>query len=498
MEQLSPQDSQFLYVESANNLSHVTSITIYDPASVPGKRGVRFKDVIDHVRGRLDTSPIFRRKLQRVPMELDYPYWVDDEYFDIEAHMIHGRLPEPGDWRQFCILLSRYHSRPMDMHRPLWEMYVVEGLDNIKGLPAGCYAIATKVHHAAVDGASLMRFFNAMSDIDAQGTPVEDLAALKALQPAEQPGLLEMGLRATLSNLRSPMRMLGAAVKSAPGLQQLAREALSASGHKKDPVPATRFDVSLSPHKIFDATEIALDDARVMRKLVPGATVNDVVLAVCSGALRRYLQHHDELPPESLVAWVPINARPGGASDTDAPGNNISAMTVPIHTGIEDPVERLAAITHSTQEGKNAKSGVAARLLTELTKNMPSTTQLMATQLLLRSGVATSICNLFVSNVAGSRVPLYMNGAKALSTYGMAPLGEGMGLFIATPSYAGKLGFNVISTREIMPDIDFFIECLQASSASLMQAITPPPAKKAKTARKAAAPRKQAARRKSS
>jgi diacylglycerol O-acyltransferase len=140
MQQLSPQDAQFLYAETAHNLTHVTGVSIYDPSTVPGRRTVRFKDIIEHVRERLAYNPMFFRRLLRLPLELDYPYWVEDEYFDLEYHMQHGRLPEPGDWRQFCIHMARYHSRPLDMNRPPWEMFVVEGLDNVEGLAPGCYA----------------------------------------------------------------------------------------------------------------------------------------------------------------------------------------------------------------------------------------------------------------------------------------------------------------------------------------------------------------------
>ena len=169
MDQLSPQDSQFLYMESEDNLTHVTSISVFDQSTVPGGKVVRFKDILAHIEGRLHMSPLFKRRLVHVPLELDFPYWIDDEHFDLEYHVTHGRLPEPGDWRQFCIHMARYHSRPLDMNRPLWEMFVVEGLDNIDGLPKGSYAIATKIHHAAVDGTAIIDFFGAMADIDNKG-----------------------------------------------------------------------------------------------------------------------------------------------------------------------------------------------------------------------------------------------------------------------------------------------------------------------------------------
>ena len=150
MRQLSGNDARFLYSDTAHANSNVTLIQIYDPWTAPGG-GVRFKSILAHIERRLDRSPIFRSKLHRVPLELDYPYWVDDEDFDLEYHVRHIALPKPGDWRQFCIQASRIHARPLDLNRPLWEIYVIEGLDSLLELPAGSFAMLTKVHHAAVD-----------------------------------------------------------------------------------------------------------------------------------------------------------------------------------------------------------------------------------------------------------------------------------------------------------------------------------------------------------
>jgi len=487
MDQLSPQDAQFLYMESGNNLAHVTSIGIYDPTTVPRNRTVRFKDIIAHVEQRLHMSPLLKRRLVRVPLELDYPYWVEDEYFDLEYHLRHGRLPAPGDWRQFCIHMARYHSRPLDMQRPLWEMFVVEGLDNIKGLSPGSYAIATKIHHAAVDGASLIRFFGAMTDRDNKGTPALSLD-VPAPKASPQPRLMDIARRAAFNNLRSPIAIGEAILRAAPGALRAAETSLKPGLEDKHPVPKTRFNVRVSPQKMFDATVFELDDLKAVRPAVPGCTINDVVLAICGGALRTYLNRHKELPADPLVAWVPINARPGGASDTDAPGNNITAMTTPIYTDVADPVARLQAIMAATRQSKAAESGLSARLMTDLTRHIPAATQVLASRLILQSGAASKTCNLFVSNVPGPQVPQYMNGARLWGSFGMAPLADGMGLFIATPSYDGKISFNVISTREIMPDIRFFIECLEEALQALKRSAAPKdrPSGKGRTRKKPA------------
>ncbi len=467
MQQLSAQDAQFLYMESDDNLTHVTAVYIYDPSSATDGK-VRFKDIIQHVEGRLDASPIFTRRLVHVPFELDYPYWADDEHFDIEFHIRHGRLPDPGDWRQFCIHMARYHSRPMAMQRPPWEMFVVEGLDNVEGLPAGSYAIATKVHHAAVDGASAMKFFGSLFDIDALGTPLFDA---ETADRARKPTIAEMLGRAVLNNATSPVRMIDTLIRNAPTLYQAVQNKMRPDDDGAG-VPNTRFNVTVSPHKMFEATVFDLADFKRIRQAVDGATVNDVVLTVCGGGLRRYLQHHNELPDRSLVAWVPINARPrkGASADPGKGGNRITAMTTRVFTDIEGPLARLRQVSRTTKKSKEAKSGLSARLMTDLTQHVPAATQVLAGRLVLQAGMAPKLCNLFISNVPGPQTTLYMNGAKILHSYAMAPLANGMGLFIATPSYNGQISFSVTSTREILPDIEFFMQCLRDALDALLEA----------------------------
>lgn len=489
MDQLSGQDAQFLYMDSDDNLTHITSIGIFDPTTVPGKKVVRFKDILKHVSSRLHMNPVFRRKLVRVPLELDFPYWVDDQNFDLEYHVRHGRLPEPGDWRQFTIHMARYHSRPLDMSRPLWEMFVVEGLDNIEGLPKGTYAIATKIHHAAADGTSLAEFFGAMADIDNKGTPAIPLNSAK-LRRSPMPSLLDMGVRAAWHTIRSPVGMIDAVMRAAPSIYQLAQDAIRLPKEQKYRVPDTRFNGQVSPSKMFDAIRVPLSDLKAIRSLAPGSTINDVILAVCGGGLRKYLERHGELPEESLVAWVPINARQGPQSSGEGKSNHVTSMTAPIYTNIKDPVERLQLVVAATQKSKTAKSGVSARVMTDLSKHVPAATQVLASRLVLRAGAAAQMCNLFISNVPGPQVPLYMNGAKQVGHYGMAPLVNGMGLFIATPSYDGYVSFNITSTREVLPDIRFFLKCLNKSLSELKRAARPVKKKK-RASKKARTVRRQ-------
>jgi diacylglycerol O-acyltransferase len=466
--QLSAQDAQFLYIQSATNLTHVMAVYIYDPSTAPGGK-VRFKDIIEHMRKRMDVSPMFKRKLYRLPLDIDHPYWVEDEHFDLEAHISHGRLPEPGDWRQFCIHVARHHSKPLDMTRPLWDMYVVEGLDNIPGYAKGSYAILTRIHHSTIDGVSGAHFFAAISDKDVEGTPAIPLPEGKSMANA-LPTISEILSRAVNSTITSPVKLTQALLKFTPALLSTAQKSLQGGDEKTDTgVPQTRFNGPVTPNKMFDAVTFDLEELKKMRLKVSDATINDVVLAICSGALRHYLTKHKELPKESLVAVAPVNAR-SRSGDEANPGNNISAMTIKIWSNIADPVERLAAIKDTTRETKAAKSGLSARIMTDLTKHIPGVTMAGVARILTDERFAPKMSNLMVSNVPGPQIQLYMNGAKLTHQYGLAPLAHGMGLFIATPSYNGTISFSIISDRKMMPDVEFFRECLQRAFDELRDA----------------------------
>lgn len=488
MQQLSAQDAQFLYVETNKSLSQVTSVAIFDPSTAP-KGTVRFKEIIEHVRNRLHTSPIYKRRLYHVPLELDYPYWIDDEHFDIEYHIRHGRLPHPADWRQFCIHLARFHSRPLDMQRAPWEMYVIEGLDNLPGIPKGAYAIATKIHHAAADGMAIVNFFGGLMDMDQKGTPVVPIKQRINSDRFERPTPLQMSARGFLNYARSPMKVANTLMRYAPGIvQQLKKQVSETQEAAKSTVPSTRFNLETSPHRVFDCTTIELDSFKPLRKLVPNSTINDVVLAVCSGALRKYLGEHKELPAESLRAFVPVNVRSkkGSLQETEQPGNNISTMSPLLHTNIADPVKRLKSIYQETREQKATRTGISARLMTDVTRHIPASTQLLAARLMMRSEMAGRMTNLCISNVPGPQVPVYMNGARMINQMGLGPLADRMGLFIAVTSYNGQMTLSATSCRRTMPDIDFFIRCLEDSFNELARAAQSKVAS-AKTTKKTAA-----------
>jgi WS/DGAT/MGAT family acyltransferase len=470
MHQLTAQDAQFLYMEDADIVANVSGAYFFDQSTAPGGV-VRFKEIRKRIEERLDDCPFFRRKLLRVPMELDFPYWVEDPHFDIEYHVHHARLPKPADWRQFCILFARYHSRPLDMGRPLWEIYVVEGLDHVDGFPKGSFAMISKVHHAAVDGVAGLQMLGALMDLSPTGPPAFKYPPLNRFS-GDAPTIAEIMARAAVNNARSPLGLARAAAKASPQIAQAIAALRGARPAAAGGVPRSPFNAPVSPRKAFDGAEFDLVDIKTIRTAYPEAKVNDVILATVGGGIRRYLAAKDKLPKESLIAVVPINARTGADAPSKAGGGNkITAMTTPLHTQMAHPVERLKAIVRSTRRSKAARDGLGARLMMDLAQHAPASVLALASRFIAQ-GVADGrlMANLVVSNVPGPQAPLYFCGARMIAMHAMAPVGDGMGLFIATPSYNGKVAVCLTSTREIIPDTPFFIGCLRQSFNELTTA----------------------------
>lgn len=467
-QQLGAQDAQFIYSQTPSNLTHIMAVSIYDPATAPKGR-VRFSDIVEHVRSRLFVSPVFTRKLYRPPLSIDHPYWVEDEDFDLGAHITRAALPKPADWRQFAQAVSSHFSSPMDMDRPLWDLHVLDGLDKVQGIAPGSYAVITRLHHSAIDGIGAAQLMAALCDIDINGTPAIPLTPSTVGQ-GHAPNGADMVKRALQHAVISPLQITRSLVKHSPELLAAARDV----GEKffgDEPsleIPDTRFNGPVSEHKVFDALTYTLADFKAIKSAVDGATVNDAVLAVAGGALRTYLLKHGELPANSLIGWCPINTKPEAGVEQSA-ANSLSGMRVPIGSDIEDPLARLRAIRRATAANKSAESGVAARMMVELIQYVPGPTMQGLARVLSKERFAPKICNLFVSNVPGSPIALYMNGAQCTHQFGLAPLANGMGLFIAAGSYNGKLTINIISDRNLLPDIEYFRECVDRSVKELIK-----------------------------
>lgn len=458
MEQLSGLDASFLYLETQNAPLHIGSFAIYDQSTAPEGR-VTFKGILQNVESRLHLARCFRQKLAHAPFDLDHPYWIEDPDFDLEFHVRHIALPQPGDWRQLCIQLARLHARPLDLSKPLWEMYVIEGLDNVEGAPPGSFAVMTKIHHAAIDGVSGAELATAIHDLEPNGAPKPPD---KPWVPERDPSMIELSIRTALTNITNPFKMARTLRRTAPGLAQLFRSRPEEDVENAAPVPRTRFNGTVSPHRVVEGATFSLQDVRDIRKHVPGSTVNDVVLAVCSGALRLYLTERGELPEESLAAMAPISVRTEREKGTA--GNVISMMSVNLHSDEGDPLERLRKIHETTKTSKATSEAVGARTMTDVTQFMPGMLAGLAARTSSRLGLANRMrpfANTIVTNVPGPQVALYFTGARMVSLHGMGPVTDGMGLIHPVFSYSGRIGISVTACRAQLPDPGFYAQCLR-------------------------------------
>ena len=466
MRQLTGLDASLLYIETPNAPMHISGLGIYDQSTAPGGK-LRFKEIIDNIHNRVLALPTITQSLMTVPFELDHPYWVTDGAFDPEFHIRHIALPKPGDWRQLCILISRLHSRPLDRSRPLWELYVIEGLDNVDGCPRGSFAMFTKTHHAAIDGTSSVEMSMAVHDLSADYDRARHPVMINV---DSRPSTAELLLRSSINNIRKPFHFLSVARNTVPGMAKAAAQLSRGKLSRVKNVPRTRFNGTVSPHRVFDAINVPLEDVKKIKNAVPGATVNDAAICIVGGALRKYLEAHEELPDESLAAMAPINVR----SDKDtAGGNMVARMTVQVRSDIEDPIERLQAVHQSSSQAKELTNAIGAKAMTDYTQFIPSMLTAEAARLASRLGLVNRLSpqfNCVITNVPGPPIPLYSTGAKLVQTYGTGPVLDGLGLFHAIGSYCGQFMISATCCRVMMPDPAFYRECLQDSFDQLLTA----------------------------
>ena len=460
MRQLSENDAAFIYSDSAHANSNVTLLHIYDQSTAPGGV-VRFKQIRAHVESRLHLLPNFREKILRVPLDLDYPYWVEDENFSIDYHVRHIALPRPGDWRQFCIQSSRIHARPLDLQRPLWEMYVIEGLDSFLDLPVGSFAVLLKIHHAATDVAHGNEITTLLHDL----TPAAPAPAPAAPWfPETAPGNLFLFWLAGVNLATFPLRMAQPLNSGWTALKSTVKTFAGEILGRPHAFPMTRFNTEVSPHRVFETRRFALGDFKSIRALVPNTSVNDVVLAVCAGGLRGYLDKQDELPEESLVAAVPIAVHSDLESDSQT---NFSWVRVKLATDIADPVQRLVAIQAASSSSAIMAQAISARELTSLAQQAPSLA-IAATSKMLRSASAllgdwAPLANCAITNVPGSRVPLYLQGARLTYLSAIMPISDGMGLVFSVTGYNDTIVVSFTGCYEQLPDPEVLAQCLRDS-----------------------------------
>ena len=468
MEQLTAQDASFIYGENTRSPMHIGGLAIYDPSTVEGGKQ-RFKDILQFVEDRLHLAKTFRRKLVEVPFNLDHPYWVEDKDFDLEFHVRHIRLPEPGDWRQLCIQVARLHSRPLDMTKAPWELTVIEGLDAIEGLPSGSYAVVTKIHHACIDGVAGADITEALHSLEPHGALPQPPET--PWRGEDEPNPVELVTRAQFNNFTQPLKFAEVMARAIPAMANFQAGLAQRKFTVNTQVPKTRFSRVISSHRIIEGRTIELAKVKNVKRAVEGATINDAVLTICGGALRKYLLSKKELPDYSLVAMAPISVRSNG--DSGQEGNSVAAMTVALGTDIEDPIERLESVHIAATSSKEMTNAVGAKLMTDFGQFIPSTTAALASRLYSEVSMAEQIThpyNCVVSNVPGPQFSLYSAGARLVTQYGLGPLHDGMGLMFPVFSYCGQITISVNACRNMVPDPEFFAACLQSSADELLGA----------------------------
>ena len=468
MRQLSALDRLFLTQERPGTPMHISVLLFYSQQTAPGGR-VRFRDIVKVFADRAHEVPLLHLRVQEVPFELDNPYWVHDDHFNIESHVNHVALPKPGDWRQLCIMAARIHARPVDRSRPLWEATVIEGLDNIEFLPRGSFAILLKMHHAAVDGIAARHALEVLHDTAPDGVH-QDLS-----EPDGDDGPVparEMLARAGLHALSSPLRWGRLVGNLVPAVGRLVEAVREQRGTRSPGAVNTRFNARISSYRVVESSFFPLAQLQAIRAAVPESTLNDVAVSIIGGAMRRYLQARGELGDISPVTITPLSFRE--AEERELGGNMVSAMAFPIHTTIEDPLERLAAVRRDSAGAKQIAQALGPRQALDLFEALPP--QLaslgflgLGTWLMTATGIAMPV-NTVITNVPGPQVPLYLAGARLVTMAGFGPIMDAMGLFHAVMSYDGKVSIAINSCREMMPDPAFYAECIVASFEELRDA----------------------------
>ena len=489
MRQLTSLDAQFLALENERQTGHVGGLAIYD-----GELSCR--SVKDLVAERLPLLPPFRYRLAEVPLGLDYPYWIDDPDFDLDYHVREIALPRPGTDHQLGAQVARIHSRPLDRSRPLWELYVIDGYHT------GQVALLSKIHHAIIDGLSGAEIMGILLDLTPEGreppadTDPHDEGAPSSLGMLgrgllgvpKYPARVLRALPSTLPNVQDAPAVFGAIPgagtlgKVAGRVQRTVGGAVAPPRTRQLRAPKTSFNGRISPHRRFAFGQLALDDVKAVKNHY-GTTVNDVVVSICAGAVRRWLIEHDELPSQPLVAQVPVSVRTGEQAGSF--GNRILLMSAPLFTNESDPHRRLMLTHEALNQMKDRHRALPAELLQDVNNFIPPAVFARAARLTFRlstSRPGRPVWNLVISNVPGPQFPLYCAGAKLVANYPVSVITHGMGLNITVMSYCGHLDFGIVADRDQMKDVRglldglaYELELLRPKGAETPPAATVPP-----------------------
>ena len=500
MKHLSALDATFLHLETPEMPMHVGALHLLDAPE--GLKGEYADALRHHIADRMHLASVFTKKLALMPLDIANPVWVDDDDVDLDYHIRQVSLPAPGTRQQLEAYVGRLHSSLLDRSRPLWEFYVFSGLES------GQIGFYTKIHHAALDGQGAIVLAEALLDVTPapRAVPPPPEHERGPYQPPVR-SLLKAALIDTVSQCARLVKGVPTGVKVAASMLSPGRgedgERKLASLLKFSLAPRTPLNTSITNQRVFATATVDLKQALGVGKAF-GATLNDVVLAIVSGALRRYLGEHGALPDKPLVAAVPVSLRSEGNTELN---NQVSMMLVKLGSDEEDTAGRMQAIMKASASMKKTVSNLKSVLPTEFPSlGVPWLMSGLAS-LYGRSRLADTlppVANVVVSNVPGARMPLYLAGARMTANFPVSIVTHGLALNVTVQSYNGALDFGLVGCRRAVPDIRFFADCMRAAHAELMEAAqarqaaqaqdaVAQPQEKAAPARKRAAPAKAAA-----
>jgi len=446
MQRLTGLDDGFLWMETPTSYMHVASLIVVDGQTADGP--LTFERVKSLYRSRLDYAPPFRRRLVSVPFGIHHPLWIEDPDFDLDWHLRHITLPDGhGGMGDLTDLAASLVAIPLDRTRPLWEMWFIDGIDE------GHIGLLTKVHHAAIDGASGEELMVAILDLEPDPEPRPEVTP--PWKPDPLPTDTEMLAHATWSLAQQPVKAVAAirrTVEVALKVREQNRHLVKDAPPAPFSAPATSINGPLTVDRSFAASSLSLTDVKAVKNAF-GCTVNDVVLTMCAGALRRYFDALDEEPDAPIVAMIPISVRSEDQKGTH--GNQVSMMLSSLATDLDDPIERLEHIQSNMKSAKEQQNAIGAEILQEWADFAAPAIFGRAARLYSNSNSARHrpMFNVVISNVPGPPFPLYVAGAEVLDTYPMGPIFEGFGLNITLMSYRDRVDFGLVACPDLVPDV---------------------------------------------
>ena len=470
MQQLDGLDALFTLNERQHAPMHIAALLIYKAQTTKHKTFLQ-QEIRQSFKQRLGSSPIFRRRLFTVRYDMDHPYWIEDQHFNLDHHVFsHSIKDHDGDLQA---LLATLHAQPMDMTRPLWEAHVIHGLGTLKDYDKGSFGLYMKVHHAAMDGVSGTEILATLHNLEPIAfSPEHAPAETDSWQADPAPKQWTITRQACLNNLRKPLNLAWQARKLIPSMKR------AASVGNVDHAPTVSWQKSPFNSRIDADRNVLLvrfDFCRLrqIRRHYPHTTVNHVILSIIGGALRRYLIAINKLPSNPLASMIPVNVR---SRDSDVAGNAISMMIANLRTDIECPLQRLQAVRDASNNAKQFSNAIGRSSITSLVREMPSGLESVALRALSAlaywpGGVALPACTI-VSNVPGPPVPLYFNDAKLVDMMALGLILDHLGLFHVAMSYNGVMTLSVLSSPSSLKEPEMYRRCLEASYATLDEAVT--------------------------